>query len=142
MAPEPIVLVGAPGAGKTTVGHALAERLAVGFADVDAVIVDRVGRPIAEIFADEGEDAFRALEEEVTAELLGEAGVTGPVTLVPSSLVKGLEFDSVVLLEPAAIARDGAYGLRALYVALTRAVSSLVVLHDEDLPEQLRDSGA
>jgi shikimate kinase len=71
----PIVLVGAPGAGKSTVGQALAERLGVGFADVDEVIVNRVGKPIAEIFADEGEDAFRALEEEVTAELLDEAGV-------------------------------------------------------------------
>jgi shikimate kinase len=70
-----IVLVGAPGAGKTTIGRALADRLGVGFADVDAVIVDRVGKPIAEIFADQGEDAFRALEEEITAELLDRTGV-------------------------------------------------------------------
>jgi shikimate kinase len=70
-----VVLVGAPGSGKTTVGRALAERLGLGFADVDAVIVDRVGKPIAEIFADDGEDAFRRLEEQVTAELLDEPGV-------------------------------------------------------------------
>jgi shikimate kinase len=70
-----IVVVGAPGAGKTTVGQALADRLGVDFADVDAVIVDRVGKPIAEIFADEGEEAFRTLEEQVTAELLDRAGV-------------------------------------------------------------------
>jgi shikimate kinase len=69
------VLVGAPGSGKTTVGRALADRLGLGFADVDAVIVDRVGKPIAEIFADDGEDAFRRLEEQVTAELLDEPGV-------------------------------------------------------------------
>jgi shikimate kinase len=79
MIPEPgegsIVLVGAPGSGKTTVGRVLAHRLGVGFADVDAVIVDRVGKPIAEIFADDGEDAFRRLEEQVTAELLDEPGV-------------------------------------------------------------------
>lgn len=82
MRPEPvgsgaqrIVLVGAPGSGKTTVGRALADRLGLGFADVDAVIVDRVGKPIAEIFADDGEDAFRRLEEQVTAELLDEPGV-------------------------------------------------------------------
>ena len=77
--PEPvegsIVLVGAPGSGKTTVGRALADRLGLGFADVDAVIVDRVGKPIAEIFADDGEDAFRRLEEQVTAELLDGSGV-------------------------------------------------------------------
>lgn len=70
-----VVLVGAPGAGKTTVGQALADRLGVDFADVDAVIVDRVGKPIAEIFADEGEETFRTLEEQVTAELLDGAGV-------------------------------------------------------------------
>ena len=70
-----IVLVGAPGSGKTTVGRALADRLGLGFADVDTVIVDRVGKPIAEIFADDGEDAFRTLEEQVTAELLDGSGV-------------------------------------------------------------------
>jgi shikimate kinase len=79
MSPEPVegslVLVGAPGAGKTTVGLAVAERLGRGFADVDAVIVERAGKPIAEIFADDGEEAFRALEEQVTAELLDRPGV-------------------------------------------------------------------
>ncbi|HZA72243.1 MAG TPA: shikimate kinase [Propionibacteriaceae bacterium] len=70
-----IVLVGAPGAGKTTVGLALADRLGVAFADADSVIVDRVGKPVAEIFADDGEEAFRALEEQVTAELLDRPGV-------------------------------------------------------------------
>ena len=70
-----VVLVGAPGSGKTTVGRALADRLGLRFADVDAVIVDRVGKPIAEIFADDGEEAFRRLEEQVTAELLDEPGV-------------------------------------------------------------------
>jgi shikimate kinase len=79
MSPEPvagpIVLVGAPGAGKTTVGLALADRLGLGFADVDAVIADRAGKPIAEMFADDGEEAFRRLEEEITAELLDRPGV-------------------------------------------------------------------
>ena len=55
--------------------------------------------------------------------------------------MKGLEFDAVVLLEPAAVAASGAHGLRALYVALTRAVSSLLVLHDEDLPAELVAGG-
>ena len=65
-----IVLVGAPGAGKSTVGAMLAERLGVTFRDADAVIVERSRRSIAEIFADDGEAAFRALEEQITAELL------------------------------------------------------------------------
>ena len=60
--------------------------------------------------------------------------------VVPASLAKGLEFDHVLLLEPSAIVAgepDHLTGLRRLYVCLTRAVTSLVVLHAEDLPEEL-----
>jgi DNA helicase IV len=56
---------------------------------------------------------------------------------VPAAAVKGLEVDGVVLLESAQITAQGAYGLHALYVALTRAVSSLAVLHHDDLPQEL-----
>ncbi|MFD5424235.1 HelD family protein [Streptomyces sp. NPDC127084] len=62
------------------------------------------------------------------------------LTLVPASLAKGLEYDYVVLDEPAAIVDgepDERTGLRRLYVALTRAVSGLVVLHAAPLPVQL-----
>jgi shikimate kinase len=71
----PIVLVGAPGSGKSTVGALLAERLGVTFTDVDAVIEERAGKSIAEIFAEDGEPAFRELEETTTAELLSKPGV-------------------------------------------------------------------
>ena len=71
----PVVLVGAPCSGKSTTGALLAERLGVPFADVDAEIEQRAGRSIAAIFADDGEPAFRALEEQVTAELLQRPGV-------------------------------------------------------------------
>jgi len=60
--------------------------------------------------------------------------------VVPASLAKGLEFDHVVLVEPAGIVAgeaDERTGLRRLYVCLTRAVTSLAVLHTEDLPEVL-----
>ncbi|HET6624784.1 MAG TPA: AAA family ATPase [Nocardioidaceae bacterium] len=60
--------------------------------------------------------------------------------VVPASLAKGLEFDHVLLLEPAGIVSgepDRVTGLRRLYVCLTRAVTSLVVLHSEGLPEEL-----
>ena len=70
-----IVLVGAPGSGKSTVGRLLAERLGLPFVDVDAVIEQCTGRSITEIFADDGEPAFRALEEQTTLELLGETAV-------------------------------------------------------------------
>ncbi|MFF9900628.1 HelD family protein [Streptomyces longispororuber] len=63
------------------------------------------------------------------------------LTLVPASLAKGLEYDYVVLDEPAAVVGgepDERTGLRRLYVALTRAVSGLTVLHSAPLPESLR----
>lgn len=65
-----LVLVGPPGSGKSTVGRVLARRLRVGFTDVDALIVERAGKPIADMFLQDGEDAFRALEGEVVAEAL------------------------------------------------------------------------
>jgi shikimate kinase len=66
-----IVLVGFMGAGKTTVGQLLAGRLGLPFADADAVIEDQTGTPVRQIFADRGEPAFRALEHETIASLLG-----------------------------------------------------------------------
>lgn len=65
-----IALVGAPGAGKSTVGKRLARKLGLTFVDVDNRIEQVVGKPIAEIFADEGEAHFRRIEEEATLELL------------------------------------------------------------------------
>lgn len=65
-----LVLVGPPGAGKSTVGALLAERLGVAFADVDELIVERAGRSIADIFTTDGEPAFRVLEEQLVAEAL------------------------------------------------------------------------
>ena len=64
------------------------------------------------------------------------------ITVVPVGLVKGLELDGVVVVEPARIVRGEAQGLRALYVALTRATRRLVVVHAEPLPEaMLADTG-
>ena len=68
-----IVLVGFMGAGKTTVGHLLAVRLGLPFADADAVIAEHTGTPVQQIFAAHGEPAFRALEAKTIASLL-----TGP----------------------------------------------------------------
>lgn len=65
-----IVLVGFMGAGKSTIGRLLAGQLGLPFVDTDPVIEQRAGRAIKEIFATDGEDAFRALEHEVIAELL------------------------------------------------------------------------
>ncbi len=64
------VFVGAPGAGKTTVGEAVAELLGVAFADADHLIEQQAGKPIPEIFFDDGEEAFRALERTTIAATL------------------------------------------------------------------------
>lgn len=60
------------------------------------------------------------------------------LTVVPVSLVKGLELDGVVVVEPADIVDDESMGLRALYVALTRATQRLTVVHARDLPICMR----
>ena len=62
MAPRAVV-VGPPGAGKTTIGRLLAERFGVAFRDTDDDVVRTTGRAIADIFATDGEPAFRELEE-------------------------------------------------------------------------------
>jgi shikimate kinase len=74
-----LVLIGLPGAGKTAVGKALAERLQGTFVDVDALIERKEGKPITMIFAEHGEAAFRTIERrEVGAALAGEAAVIAP----------------------------------------------------------------
>ncbi|MEW1847811.1 ATP-binding domain-containing protein, partial [Nonomuraea angiospora] len=59
------------------------------------------------------------------------------LTVLPASLAKGLEYDHVILAEPAAVAEAERRGLNRLYVALTRAVSRLDVVHSRPLPPQL-----
>ena len=66
----PIALVGLPGAGKSKVGRLLARHLNVPHIDTDAMIVERTGRSIAEIFASDGEAAFRQLEARAVADAL------------------------------------------------------------------------
>lgn len=58
-----VVLVGPPGSGKTTVGRLLARRLGVGFRDTDEDVETTAGKPIPEIFIDDGEPRFRELEK-------------------------------------------------------------------------------
>ncbi len=65
-------------------------------------------------------------------------GLDAGVTLVPVSVVKGLELDGVVVVEPARIVSDTEHGLRALYVALTRSTQRLTIVHGDDLPAPLR----
>ena len=70
----------------------------------------------------------------------GAPGADSTLTLVPVTLAKGLEYDHVVVVEPARIAGAEARGLQRLYVALTRAVSRLTILYSEPLPDPLPHS--
>ncbi len=67
-----VVLVGPPGAGKSTVARSLAARWGVGARDTDADVERNVGKAIADVFIDDGEQAFRALEREAVARALSE----------------------------------------------------------------------
>ena len=69
MAPK-AVLIGLPGSGKSTIGRRLAKAMGCSLIDTDAVIEERSGRTIAEIFAAEGESGFRRIEEQVIREAL------------------------------------------------------------------------
>ena len=89
----------------------------------------------------------RSLEDDVadwlTAEGIEHGGATRSglhqqVTLIPVSLVKGLETDAAIVVEPSRIVREERQGMRSLYVALTRATKRVNVLHAEPLPAVLQ----
>ncbi|MFJ2392692.1 MULTISPECIES: HelD family protein [unclassified Streptomyces] len=125
-----------------------------GFFELRAIATDpEVVDSCRELLRQEGSVGLIAADARVPAlaEALTAAGLTylGPgeettpdtrLTLVPASLAKGLEYDYVVLDEPRAVVDgepDERTGLRRLYVALTRAVSGLIVTHAAPLPSQL-----
>jgi len=70
-----LVLVGVRGAGKSAVGRRLARRLGLDFVDLDSLIEDREGKPIADILPQEGEPAFRQMETEALAVVSGRDGL-------------------------------------------------------------------
>ena len=117
--------------------------------DLGAAVAAETARLVSEIV--DGNIAVVApdpMVEEMSAALT-EAGIkhgratrtaldTG-VTVVPVSVVKGLELDGVVVVEPAAIVADEQQGLRALYVALTRSTRRLSIVHSMPLPDAMLD---
>jgi shikimate kinase len=135
---RPVVLVGAPGAGKSTVGRLLAERLGVGFRDTDADVEAAAGKSIPDVFVQDGEEAFRSYERDaVRAALAGHDGVLslgGGAVLAPETreLLRG---SCVVFLDVdlgAAVSRVGLGQGRPLVGLNPRA--QLRALLDQRLP--------
>ena len=82
-----VVLIGPPGAGKSAVGPLLADRLGVEFRDTDADVGAAAGKPVSDIFIEDGEDAFRELERAAATTALGALRGRGGVLALGSGAV-------------------------------------------------------
>jgi hypothetical protein len=100
--------------------------------DLDAAIRQAVGEA-------PGDATAAIIAADAAVEHLASLVDGSTVSIVPASVVKGLEYDHVIVVEPAEIVAAEPRGYSRLYVALTRAVASLVVLHAQPLPEPLRE---
>jgi len=132
------ILIGPPGAGKTTVGALLAGRLGVGFTDTDAEVEAVAGKPVSDIFVEDGEPVFRELERAAVARVLdgrdGIVAVGGGAVLDPRTQ-NALAGRTVVYLETgfaAAAKRVGLNQARPLLIGNPRA--TLKILLDQRLP--------
>lgn len=122
-----LVLVGAPGAGKTSIGGRVAARLGLPFTDTDTEVEELFGQPRAEIYADHGPDAFRAAEEQVTLLGLSHPGIlaVGSSAIESDAVRAALPGRSVVWLQVSALHAARRLGLGAL------GMSVLVTLRSE-----------
>lgn len=132
-----VVLVGPPAAGKTTVGQLVADRLGVRFTDSDDLVVARAGKPVADVFVDDGEDAFRVLEAAAVVDALAGGGVLalGGGAVLAADTRARLAGHRVVFLSagvPAAASRVGLNRDRPLLLGNPRA--QLRALLDARLP--------
>jgi shikimate kinase len=134
-----VVLVGPMGSGKTTVGQLLAARLGVAVRDTDADIVAAAGKPISDIFVDDGEPAFRALERSAVAAALaahdGVLSLGGGAVLAESTreLLRGHAVVFLNLSMPAGVKRTGLGAARPLLAGVNPRATYKALL-DERLP--------
>jgi DNA helicase IV len=122
-----LVPVGSGGFDAAIVEEVLTELAAVGAGNVAVIAVDEQVEPLSKALAEAG----------VENGLVYQGALEMQVSVVPARMVKGLEVDSAVVVDPARLAAEGHQGMRLLYVALTRATRRLTVIHDE-LPAPLR----
>jgi shikimate kinase len=92
---DKVILIGPPGAGKSTIGNALAKKMKVSFADTDAMIEVKLGKKISDIFVDLGEPYFREQELIVLTEVLASdngvisLGGGAPISIPAQELLRG-----------------------------------------------------
>ncbi|HEX5188890.1 MAG TPA: shikimate kinase [Streptosporangiaceae bacterium] len=132
------VLIGPPGAGKSTVGALLADRLGVSFTDTDALVESAAGKQVSDIFIEDGEPAFRALERAAVARALaagdGVVAVGGGAVLDRQTQAE-LAGHTVIYLETGfaeAARRVGFNQARPLLIGNPRA--TLKILLDQRIP--------
>lgn len=108
-----IALIGAPGAGKTTVGRRVASLLELPFVDVDALIEARFEAPLREVFAEQGESRFRTVERTASLEALTRPGVValGGGAVLDADVAAALEPWRVVWLQVSAAQSSRRLGL-------------------------------
>ncbi len=128
---DPPVVVAAPPGGldDAVVATTLAELAEVGVGNVAVICPASLVGPVSDALDAAGIDHGQATRH----------GLDTQVTVVPVGLVKGLELDASIVVEPARIVAEEAQGMRALYVALTRATKRLAVVHAEPLPHVLAE---
>ena len=123
--------------------HEFAPDMLVSSIAEHALVLAKEFGTVAVIAADARVDELRrAIEDRgvVLAEP-GEVAPDRPLVVLSARLAKGLEFDAVIVVEPAEIAAVDPHGVRLLFVALTRAVQHLALAYSEPLPAELVDSG-
>jgi len=133
-----VVLVGAPGAGKTTVGRRVAHVLDVDFADSDELVERRAGKTVSDIFVDDGEQAFRAMEKDAIARALVETGgvlALGGGAILDADTREALRGHNVVWLRVGIAAASDRVGLNASRPLLLGNVrGTLIKLLEERTP--------
>jgi shikimate kinase len=136
--PPLAILIGPPGAGKSTVGALLADRLGVSFTDTDAEVEAVAGKPVSDIFVEDGEPAFRDLERAAVARALDDSGgvvAVGGGAVLDAGTQQRLVGHRVIYLQTgfaAAAKRVGMDQARPLLIGNPR--TTLRILLEQRLP--------